>query len=162
MRALREEALRWIEAASQQLQLFSDTPAPPDPLRGLENYQYLGSYQTLSYEVLQRLMEQVGYSSLIDGMLHDLVIMRIAKPASKLRSIELLERYFGITHRRQRYYESAPKWLSLKGVIEQQTVRFAQQAYGSDLSLVFYDLTTLYFETFEADELRKPGFSKDN
>jgi transposase len=28
-------------------------------------------------------------------------------------------------------------------------------------SLVFYDVTTLYFETFEEDELRKNGFSKD-
>jgi hypothetical protein len=28
--------------------------------------------------------------------------------------------------------------------------------------LLFYDVTTLYFETFEEDELRKNGFSKDN
>ncbi len=27
---------------------------------------------------------------------------------------------------------------------------------------MFYDVTTLYFETFEEDELRKNGFSKDN
>jgi len=28
--------------------------------------------------------------------------------------------------------------------------------------LVFYDVTTLYYESFVSDELRKPGFSKDN
>jgi len=28
--------------------------------------------------------------------------------------------------------------------------------------LLFYDVTTLYFDTFEEDELRKNGFSKDN
>ena len=79
-----------------------------------------------------------------------------------LRSIELMETYFGIRHRRQRYYESALKWLGLKEVVEKQTLQFAQQAYGFDFSLLFYDVTTLYFETFESDDLRKTGFSKDN
>jgi len=30
------------------------------------------------------------------------------------------------------------------------------------LTMVLYDVTTLYFESFTADELRKPGSSKDN
>jgi transposase len=34
--------------------------------------------------------------------------------------------------------------------------------YGFNYDLLFYDVTTLYFETFEEDELRKNGFSKDN
>lgn len=33
---------------------------------------------------------------------------------------------------------------------------------GLIFSLLFYDVTTLYFETFTEDELRKNGFSKDN
>ena len=33
---------------------------------------------------------------------------------------------------------------------------------GFNHDLLFYDVTTLYFETFEEDELRKNGFSKDN
>ncbi len=32
----------------------------------------------------------------------------------------------------------------------------------SNSNFVFYDVTILYFETFEEDELRKNGFSKDN
>ena len=31
----------------------------------------------------------------------------------------------------------------------------------NELSVVFYDVTTLYFEAAEEDELRKTGFSKD-
>jgi transposase len=34
--------------------------------------------------------------------------------------------------------------------------------FGFDFNLVFYDLTTLYFESFKTDEVRKIGFSKDN
>jgi hypothetical protein len=59
----------------------------------------------------------------VDGMLNDWVIMRIVEPASKLRSIELMETYFGIRHRRQRYYESALAWLELKEKVEKQTLQ---------------------------------------
>jgi transposase len=41
-------------------------------------------------------------------------------------------------------------------------VDFAKEHYSFDFDIVFYDVTTLYFETFEEDELRKNGFSKDN
>jgi len=88
--------------------------------------------------------------------------MRVMEPASKLRSIELLETYFGIRHRRQRFYEAAARWLSLKQEVEKQTLRFAEDEFQIDYRLLFYDVITLYFETFEADELRKPGFSKEN
>lgn len=88
--------------------------------------------------------------------------MRIFEPTSKLRSIELMETYFGIKHRRQRFYESASKWLVLKEKIEKKTIDFAKKQHGFDFSLLFYDVTTLYFETFTEDELRKNGFSKDN
>ena len=38
----------------------------------------------------------------------------------------------------------------------------AKKEFAFDFSLVFYDVTTLYFESFEEDELRQCGFSKDN
>jgi transposase len=90
------------------------------------------------------------------------VTIRVVEPASKLRSIELLAAYFGIKHRRQSYYQSAPHWLVLKEKIESIVVEFAKKSYAFSFDLLFYDVTTLYFETFEEDELRKNGFSKDN
>jgi len=87
--------------------------------------------------------------------------IRILEPASKRRSIELLEVYFGIKHRRQSFYRSAGSWLNLKSDVERTTVQFAHQEYGFNYDLLFYDVTTLYFETFEEDQC-KDGFSKDN
>ncbi|MEZ4909000.1 MAG: IS1634 family transposase [Saprospiraceae bacterium] len=95
-------------------------------------------------------------------LLLDLVIIRIFEPASKLRSIELIETYFGIKHQRKNYYKSTSKWAVLKSKTETAIVDFARQNYGFKYDLLFYDVTTLYFETFEEDELRKNGFSKDN
>ena len=159
--ALSEVARSYIEDISQQLLLFADVQLV-DSVIMLSQCEYLGFHYTFLYDVLYAIQTQIGYASQIDGMLNDLVIMRIVEPGSKLRSIELMETYFGIRHRRQRYYESALKWLELKDGVEKQTLRFAQQAYDFDFSLLFYDVTTLYFETFESDDLRKTGFSKDN
>ncbi|OGV02086.1 MAG: hypothetical protein A2330_00925 [Ignavibacteria bacterium RIFOXYB2_FULL_36_7] len=46
--------------------------------------------------------------------------------------------------------------------IEAIAVQCAKNLLQDDLSMVLYDVTTLYFETFKSDELRKEGFSKDN
>jgi len=159
--ALSEIARSYIEDLSQQLSFFADVQLP-DSVVMLSQCEYLGFYYTFLYDVLYAIQTQIGYTSQIDDMLNDLVIMRIVEPASKLRSIELMETYFGIRHRRQRYYESALAWLALKDAVEKQTLLFAQKTYDFDFSLLFFDVTTLYFETFETDELRKKGFSKDN
>jgi transposase len=49
----------------------------------------------------------------------------------------------------------------LKDQAEQIAFRHTQQILGGNISVVFYDMTTLYFETSDEDDLRKTGFSKD-
>ena len=159
--ALKQVALIHVEELTRQSSLFPDVNSPKDVMM-LNQCEYHGFYYTFLYEVLRTIQARLGYTVVADDMLNDLTIMRILEPASKLRSIELMESYFGIRHRRQRYYESARRWLELKEAIEKQTINFAKQQYNFNFSLLFYDVTTLYFETFESDELRKMGFSKDN
>jgi hypothetical protein len=158
--ALLSAAQEWITEQTHQLYIF------PDPNNNsillLDQSEFLGVYYTFLYDILYKLQQRIGYTILNTPLLNDLVTIRIMEPASKLRSIELIETYFGIKHRRQNFYEAAPKWLDLKHEIEKQTVSFAEKEFSFDYTLLFYDVTTLYFETFEADELRKPGFSKDN
>ena len=50
----------------------------------------------------------------------------------------------------------------LKSETEKIVTDFAKLHYSFNFELEFYDVTTLYFETFQEDELRKNGFSKDN
>lgn len=153
-------AEEWIANYTQQISFFPEK-IETAVLR-VEDCEYVGFYYTFIYEVLDTLQDRIGYKQLEVPMLIDLVIMRILEPASKLRSIELLNTYFGIRHRRQNYYEAAPQWLALKNKVENLTVKFAQKEFRFDYTLVFYDVTTLYFETFESDDLRKHGFSKDS
>jgi hypothetical protein len=159
--ALLLAAQEWITQQTHQLAAFPDTTL--DNVLLLNRCEYLGVYYTFLLEILNGLQQRIGYTNIdTSSLLNDLVTMRVMEPASKLRSIELLETYFGIRHRRQRFYEAAPRWLSLKQEVEKRTLRFAEDEFQFDYRLLFYDVTTLYFETFEADELRKPGFSKEN
>jgi len=160
LRSLKEIAKRVIEEASKQIALFESQNSLN--VIYVEKSDFLGVYYSFLYDALLSVCNQIGFDGLCSKMLLDLVVIRIVEPASKLRSIELLEEYFGIKHRRQNYYQSVPKWIALKSDIETQVTAFARQEYAFDYDLLFYDVTTLYFETFEEDDLRKQGFSKDN
>jgi len=157
---LKLVARDFIENYSPALSLFGETKF--NNLLYLDKSEFLGVYYTFFYELVWQLMDNMGIIRIKKRLLLDLAVIRMFEPASKLRSIELLDTFFGITHRRQSYYKSAPKWLDLKTEIESIVVDFAKQHYSFNFDLLFYDVTTLYFETFAEDELRKNGFSKDN
>lgn len=158
--ALQVTAQDFIDNYSPELPFKEETRF--DNLLYLHKTQFIGVYYTLMYEVLSGILIKVGLSALEKQLLLDLVIIRIVEPASKLRSIELMDNYFGIKHRRQSFYKSVRNWLKLKHSAEKIVTDFAKRHYDFNFELVFYDVTTLYFETFQEDELRKNGFSKDN
>lgn len=153
-------AKQYIQKLSKQISLFEESTATN--LINLNQTEFIGVYYTFLYELLGKLIKEVGFDVLNNQLLVDLAIIRIVEPASKLRSIELLKDYFGISHRRQRYYEFTKRWKEFKETVENSAVSFAKKQYNFRFDLLFYDVTTLYFETFTADELRKMGFSKDN
>ena len=51
---------------------------------------------------------------------------------------------------------------SKKQGLETEIMKIAKAELNFDFSFVLYDVTTLYFESFEDYEFQKPGFSKDN
>ena len=155
-------AQAWVKKESKQKTLFAENDQTKNTFTLLNKCQYLGVRYSFIYEILTKLLNHFEFTTIGSSLLHDLIIMRIIEPASKLKSLELLEEYFGIIQRRQTFYETLPKILKLKDAVETLTVNFAQTKLAFDFSLVFYDVTTLYFESFSADELRKNGFSKDS
>src|SRR5215469_16440261 len=102
----------FIEKISKQLFLFGDEQS--GNILYINQTRFIGVYYTFLYDLISKLIIIIGFDKLKNNLLLDLVIVRMMEPASKLRSIELLEEYFGIKHRRQNYYKSAPGWLSLQ------------------------------------------------
>ncbi len=153
-------AEKYIRKLTKQISLFEE--GTTTNLINLSQTEFIGVYYTFLYEILNELIKSVGFDRLNNQLLIDLAIIRIIEPASKRRSIELLKDYFGISHRRQRYYDFTKHWKEFKESVEYSAVSFAQKQYNFKFDLLFYDVTTLYFESFTSDELRKMGFSKDN
>lgn len=149
----------WIKDYSSQLSVFPDEN--PNKLLHLNHCIFLGVQYNFFNDQMIILQDKIGLGKL-PSLLKDLITVRIFEPASKLRSLELLEQYFGIRHNRKAYYKLAPGWIGLKGDVERAVMDFAKECYSFNYELLFYDVTTLYFETFEEDGLRKNGFSKDN
>lgn len=152
-------AEEWIRAFSEQLSIFPDED--PNRLLHLNHCAFIGVRYHFFNKQITRIQDRIGFGDL-PVLLRDLVTMRIFEPASKLRSLELMEQFFGISHSRKTYYRIAPACIELKEEVEEKVVAFAQEHYAFNFDILFYDVTTLYFETFEEDGLRKNGFSKDN
>lgn len=161
--ALKKTAAAWIEKESKQRSLFPSVKSVGSNLIRLDQCQYLGVRYGFIYEVLNQTAKHFGFCSLAKtNMLVDLVIIRIIEPASKLHSLELLKEFFNISYSRRGLHRYLPKLAILKDKTESKVLALAKKEFNFDFSLVFYDVTTLYFETFKQDELRERGFSKDN
>lgn len=113
------------------------------------------------YQTLVNWYEYCGFNLINVPLIRDLSIIRLIKPVSKLQSIKLLSRHFLKNYSKSTIYHQLPKFSFLKAKAESVAIAFAKAHYNFSFSLVFYDVTTLYFESFTPDELRKCGFSKD-
>ena len=115
-----------------------------------------------AYESLLNCGHQCGLHEL-DPLYLDLALMRIIEPASKLRTLGLLERYFNVVHSRRTVCRLLPKLLTYHAAIEEAAYQTALSHFGESFALVLYDVTTLYFESHKSDDdLLVKGFSKDD
>lgn len=157
--ALVLRANEWITRGMPQGSLFEQREAE---MVSRASLQYLGVTHVFARDVLLALFARCGFDALDDPLLCDLALMRLVEPCSKLRTVALLDRYFGVRYGERTVYRALHEMAKQKAKVEQIAVSFAKNTLSDDLALVLYDVTTLYFETFDADELRVPGFSKDN
>ncbi|MDP2302117.1 MAG: IS1634 family transposase [Ignavibacteria bacterium] len=153
---LYKQGHAWIGAENRQLELFAQ-----EENKG-EDLQFLGITHQFAYKVLESVATRCGLNVNEHRFLFDFAIMRLIEPASKLRTITLLERYFEIQYSERTVYRKVLKLIEKKQHIEEIAIKSAQERLYDDLALVLYDVTTLYFETFKSDNLRSEGFSKDN
>ena len=112
--------------------------------------------------ILGKLYDQIGFNKIADPLLRHLILSRIINPSSKLRTIRDIEQYYGVKYKVDRIYRYMDKIsISLKTKIQQISYEHTLSILGGVMSMVFYDVTTIYFEAEQEDELRLTGFSKD-
>ena len=112
--------------------------------------------------IFGKLYDKIGFGSIQQELFRHLVIARIAYPLSKLKTVDYLYRYQGLTLDIDTVYRFLDKLnTELKEQVEQISYAHTLKVLKGNISVVFYDMTTLYFEAEDEDDLRKTGFSKD-
>lgn len=95
-------------------------------------------------------------------LMRDIVMSRIHRPQSKLSALATLSNQYGI--------EASPTGVyRMMDLLDAPVIERIQKAcfqntlglIGEKLDVIFYDCTTLYFESFTEDELKANGYSKD-
>lgn len=122
------------------------------------------------------LYDRIGYSRIESEIFRHLVITRLFNPGSKLKTIDYLYRYQGVSYNISKIYRFLDNLCyrkeqqdarnksggqDIKTLVEHISFEHTKALLGGSISVVFYDMTTLYFESSDEDDLRKTGFSKD-
>lgn len=149
--ALRMKAQQELAKILFEHQLFL-FPQIKDNLKAkLLNWKITGFHQ-----VFGKVYDQIG---LPNTLLKDLVIARIVYPKSKLATMRYLNRYLGMNLGKNTLYRFLDQ-LNKDELVKIAFSFVSQRRKG--ISLIFYDVTTLYFETEQEDNFRKKGYSKDH
>ena len=107
------------------------------------------------------LFDRIGFNTIPQKLFRHLVIARLAYPASKLKTVDYLYRYQGVVTTADAIYKSLDRFgKKHKNLAEHIAFSHTKKTLNT-ISVVFYDMTTLYFEAEDEDDLRKIGFSKD-
>lgn len=156
------EAREQINYPSNQLQLFSMLSETDKAIKSfLENITNLQVHTIGPEFIFGVLFDRIGFGVIKDRLFRHIVIARLAYPTSKLKTVDYLYRYQGVKVKVDTIYRFLDQLRDkYKEIIERVAYEYTKRTL-KNISIVFYDMTTLYFETEDEDDLRKIGFSKD-
>ena len=119
------------------------------------------------HDVFGKLYDDLGFTKLFKGrtaelnnrILKNCVLVPLAAPTSKRKATKTLATEFGVRMHVDKIYRMMDELDSdsVKRTIRNSTPSILR----NKVNILFYDVTTLYFESFTPDELRSFGFSKD-
>lgn len=117
------------------------------------------------HEVLGHLFDYLRFDRVLPArgaaMLRDLVIARVMAPGSKRSSAEQLELHYGRSYSLDSLYRLMDSLHERLDVLKRIVLEATASLTGGSVQMMLFDVSTLYFESVEVDELRAFGYSKD-
>ena len=117
------------------------------------------------HEVGNVVYKLLGYENILqkrdENILRDLVLARLSHPASKHKTQNILSKQFGKEHDLDAVYRMMDKLYNRIDEVKRCTFEGMKSLFPHKVDLVLFDVTTLYFESTDTDELRNFGYSKD-
>lgn len=112
--------------------------------------------------LLGQIFDDIGFNKIDEELFRNLVIARLYHPVSKLKTSDYLYQNKNIDLPVEKIYRYLDKlYADQKELIQQISYQHTLKVLHGVISVVFYDVTTLYFQIDDEDEIRKRGFSKD-
>jgi transposase len=136
----------------------------------LEGLEHTGSVSVGVEEVFSPIFKELEFDQVISGTKKDeewsnnlekLVLSRIEDPVSKLNTSENLAKDHETNLPVQKLYRTMDKVSEFEDLIKEKIRLSTLNTLEQKINVMFYDVTTLYFESFKPDDLRHQGFSKD-
>jgi hypothetical protein len=154
-----EEELQVLLALARKEILANQLPLFPEPQSTLQ----VGIKRTFSdilWKTLKEQYRQLRFDQLGDEIFEALCLTRIVEPTSKLDSLRVMEDLGVEPIGQNKLYRSLSRAVAqdYRKNISQACYEYTQ---AQGLTLILYDVTTLYFEVQEEDDYRKPGMSKE-
>ena len=157
--ALMKQARRRLHEGQEVLDLdfggVEDAGVPERP--GL----ITSKRSALLWEVLTEAYARLGFDAIDDDAFAQLVLARIIEPTSKADSVRVLSEVGVQPASLRTMFRSLQRAQQRDYRDRIATACFNHAATNGDISLVLYDVTTLYFEAEKEDDLRKVGYSKE-
>ena len=156
------EARAFVQNPTGSSPLFSNLSGEDLVIKNFFNKLKNASVRTIGPELIfGTIFDRIGFNIIKEQLFRHLVITRLAYPTSKLKTVDYLYRYQGIHAHEDTVYRFLDTLNDIhKKTVEKISYEHTKKTVGT-ISVVFYDMTTLYFETEDEDDLRKIGFSKD-
>lgn len=123
------------------------------------------------HDIYGKLFDELGLNKVLANparnesavnLFKQIVLARVANPDSKRESVNMLNENFGISLDLDKVYRMMDK-LDEKAIEKLNAITYQQtrKLFNEKIDVVFFDVTTIYFESFTEDEFKRNGYSKD-
>ena len=148
---------------SGKLSLFDSRYTKNSWEKLLAKLEFVSALDTPTFDFFHYFYRLIGLGSLHDDCFCDLVIARILWPLSKAKTRDFLQSNLNKNYSLTALYREMQTTVlkEYQGKIETILWDFLQKQEET-VSMLFFDVTILYFEAFDEDDFRKCGFSKDH
>jgi len=123
------------------------------------------------HDVYGKLYDELGFNTIIANparnkrsieALKEIVLARVANPDSKRASVSNLEANFAVHLDLNLVYRMMDK-IEDKEILKLNKLVYTKtkSLFKEKIDVIYFDATTLYFESFNEDEFKRNGYSKD-
>jgi len=146
------------------------TPAKEEPVLNMGSISEVKRINTGMEDVFGEIYSQMDFEDLIKGTRKDIewndtlkqvVLAQLFNPDSKRKTSNEVLKDLDKEIPLEKIYRMMDHLVPLETEIKQKIFQSSMSLLDYEVDVLFFDVTTLYFESFDSDELRDFGFSKD-